>query len=53
MPDKLEAILDRRLDAFGIGAELDDIFAEESLTRLFEIYLEHREPTIRKCLTIA
>jgi hypothetical protein len=50
---QLEAILDRRLDAFGMGAELEDIFAEESLTRLFEIYLEHPEPTIRKCLTIA
>ncbi len=51
--EQLEAILDRRLDAFGIAAGLKDLFAEESLTRLFDIYLEHPEPTIRKCLTIA
>jgi hypothetical protein len=51
--EQLEAILDRRLDAFGVTAELNDLFAEESLSHLFELYLESPEPTIRKCLTIA
>lgn len=37
----------------GTGKTSEDLFAEESLTRLFDIYLEHPEPTIRKCLTIA
>jgi len=50
---QLAAILERRLEAFDVKADLDDVFEGGTLTGLFDIYEQQDNPTIRKCLTLA
>ncbi len=51
--EQLAAILERRLEAFDVQADLDDVFEDGTVTGLFDIYEQQDNPTIRKCLTVA
>lgn len=49
---QMGAILSRRLEAFDVGATLEQVFEDGTLAGLFEIYQHQDGPSIRKCLTV-
>ena len=50
---QMEAILARRLEAFGLSVELSGVLDDQARARLFTTYQQQPEPTIRNCLTLA
>jgi hypothetical protein len=50
---QIEAILTRRLEAFGRSAELPEVLDGQALATLFTSYRAQPMPTIRSCLTLA